>query len=122
MKRPAPLSHAGRQTLVYLCFAGSGPVITAVIAYALYSIRYWQGVPPAALLDAFARLAAYVAVALLIIVIALACFVSIRAIKIGKDGIEAESHDDDDGTTTTTVTATASVITPPPVDANAANS
>lgn len=124
MKRPAPLSHAGRQTLVYLCLAGSGPVLTGVVGWSLYVIRFWNDVEPIRRLDAFARLATLIATALLIIVIALACFVSIRAIRIGKDGIEAESHDDDDGNTTTTLTATATVTTPPgsTIDAGTPNS
>lgn len=128
MIRPAPLSRAGRQTLVYLCLAGSGPVLTGIVIWSLVAIRDWAKVDPAVKLARFASLTNYVAVSLLIIVIALACFVSIRAVKIGKDGIEAESNDNgNDPPSTTTATASVTVTTPaapvlPPVDGVPPNS
>ena len=121
MTRPAPLSRAGRQTLVYLCLAGSGPALTGIIIWALVTVRDWAGVDAAVKLARFATLTTYIAVSLLIIVIALACFVSIRAVKIGKDGIEAESNDN--GSEGSSTVATASVtVTTPAVDAAPANS
>ncbi len=112
MKRPAPLTMAGRQTLVYLVFAGSGPALTVLIIWAMRAIRDWQGADAADKLARFAFLAQYVAIALLILVVALACFVSIRAIKVGKDGLEATSQNDGEPPT---MTATAQVtLSPPP--------
>jgi hypothetical protein len=125
MMRPAPLSQAGRQTLVYLCLAGSGPVLTGIVVWALATIRDWKDVDPVTKLARYAALTNYIAVALLIIVIALACFVSIRAIKVGRDGIEAQSNGNGSDAATTTLTATVTASTPgtppppPPVDAPA---
>ena len=84
-----PFTREGRQTLVYLTLAGCGPALTFVIVWALGVIRDFNGADAAQRLDKFATLATIIASALVIIVIALSCFVSIRAIKIGKDGIEA---------------------------------
>lgn len=89
-----PFTREGRQTLVYCALAGCGPALTAIVVWALVIIRNWSEVPAIIRLDKFAELAMLVAVGLLIIVIALACFVSIRAIKIGKDGIEASGDGD----------------------------
>lgn len=72
-----PFSHEGRQTLVYLIFAGAGPALTVVVWLAMGALaaaRQWDG---------YMRLATIVALALLIIVTGLGMFVSIRAIKIG---------------------------------------
>lgn len=79
-----PFSQEGRQTLVYLVFAGSGPTLTIFTAWAmLEALRHgWQGI--------FANLAYTVAACLLIIVTGLAMFVSIRALRFGKDGFSAE--------------------------------
>lgn len=104
MKRLKPLSQAGRQTLVYLSFAGAGPVIVGVLIWTLFEIRYWADASPATRLDRFATLADLVAVAHLVVIIALACFVSIRAIRIGKDGIEAESNGEGQDVSTATLT------------------
>lgn len=112
MTRPSPLTTAGRQTLVYLIFAGSGPVITLGVIWAMQQIRDWPNAAPADKLARFAFLAQYVAIALLIVVVSLACFVSIRAIKVGKDGLEATSQNDGDDPPT--VTATAQVTVSPP--------
>jgi succinate dehydrogenase hydrophobic anchor subunit len=86
---PFPFTREGRQTLVYLVMAGCGPALTAVVIWAMYVIRWWPDATADARLDKFAQLALCVAAALIIIVIALSCFVSIRAIKggVGKDGI-----------------------------------
>ena len=85
-----PFTREGRQTLVYLIFAGCGPALTAIIIWAMSIIRNWSEVDAATRLDKFSSLAMLIGLGLLIITVALACFVSIRAIKIGKDGIEAE--------------------------------
>lgn len=85
MKRPAPLTRDGRQTLVYLVFAGAGPALTLVVMWAMA-----RALDTPALFDTFSKLAIIVAVSLLIIVTGLAMFVSIRAVKISKDGFEAE--------------------------------
>lgn len=72
-----PFSHEGRQTLVYLVFAGAGPALTAVVWLAMQVLagaKQWDG---------YMRLATIVALSLLIIVTGLGMFVSIRAIKIG---------------------------------------
>lgn len=84
-----PFTRDGRQTLIYLTFAGCGPALTALVLWSLSVIRVFPGADAATRLAKFADLAMLVGLALLVIVLALACFVSIRAIKIGKDGIEA---------------------------------
>ena len=84
MKRPAPLTRDGRQTLVYLVFAGAGPALTAVVIWIML-----QALARPALFHTFSKVALIVAVSLLIIVTGLAMFVSIRAVKISKDGFEA---------------------------------
>lgn len=89
-----PFSREGRQTLIYLVLAGCGPALTLTVIWAMRVIRDWETVSAAARLDKFASLAMVLAAALVIIVIALACFVSIRAIKIGRDGIEASGEGD----------------------------
>jgi zinc transporter ZupT len=82
-----PFTQEGRQTLVYLVFAGSGPVLTAFTAWAMYEAlrQGWEAT--------FANLAYTVAACLLIIVTGLAMFVSIRAVRLGKDGFSAEGGD-----------------------------
>lgn len=84
MRRPAPLSHEGRQTLVYVIFAGAGPMLTLVVIWAMS-----EALGRPALFKTFGWLAMTVAAALFVIVTALGMFVSIRAVKIGKDGFEA---------------------------------
>lgn len=84
MKRPAPLTRDGRQTLVYLVFAGSGPALTGVVVWAMV-----KALERTALFDTFSKLSFVVAASLFVIVTGLAMFVSIRAVKISKDGFEA---------------------------------
>ena len=84
MKRPAPLTRDGRQTLVYLVFAGSVPVLTLVVVWAML-----KALEQSALFDTFSKLSFVVAASLFIVVTGLAMFVSIRAVKISKDGFEA---------------------------------
>src|SRR5437868_3549461 len=72
-----PFTHEGRQTLVYLVFAGAGPTLTLLVYLfmrVLAAARQWS---------AYERLATMVAIGLLVTVCGLAMFVSIRAIKIG---------------------------------------
>ncbi len=84
MKKWLPFTHEGRQTLVYLIFAGAGPALTVLTIWAMYEAlqRGWQSI--------FGNLSYVVASCLLIIVTGLAMFVSIRAVKLGKDGFSAE--------------------------------
>lgn len=79
-----PYSHQGRQTLVYLVFAGSGPALTAVVIWAMVTAL------SVGLLKTFSQLSLILAACLLIINTALAMFVSIRAVRLGKDGFSAE--------------------------------
>lgn len=79
-----PYSHEGRQTLVYLVFAGAGPALTCVVIWAM--LRALDAQLP----KTFSNLALVVAACLLIITTGLAMFVSIRAVKLGKDGFSAE--------------------------------
>jgi hypothetical protein len=83
-----PYTHAGRQTLVYLVFAGAGPSLTAVVIWAMLKALDYN------LRQTFSQLALIVAACLLIITTGLAMFVSIRAVKLGKDGFSAEGGGD----------------------------
>jgi hypothetical protein len=86
-----PFGYSGRQTLIYLLFAGAGPALTLIVIWAMrqsLAAKLW---------DQFRALSNEVALAHLIVVIGLAMFVSIRAIKIGKDGIEAQGDPIDGG-------------------------
>jgi len=94
--RPAPLTLAGRQTLIYVVFAVSGPVLTGIVIWSMLAVRDWQDAAPLDRLDKFATLALLVASALMVTVVTLACFISIRAIKIGKAGLEAEGAGGDE--------------------------
>lgn len=86
-----PFSFAGRQTLIYLVFAGAGPAITLLLIWAMrqsLAAKLW---------DQFTHLSNELALAHLIVVIGLAMFVSIRSLKIGPDGIEAQREADAGG-------------------------
>lgn len=84
-----PFTREGRQTLVYLVFAGCGPALTVIVIWAMNKALGMR------LFDTFSRLSYVVAASLLIIVTGLAMFVSIRAVKIGKDGFEASGDNGD---------------------------
>lgn len=86
-----PFTHEGRQTLVYLVFAGSGPALCAIIIWAMVEALRRD------LFKTFSHLSLVVAACLLIIVTGLAMFVSIRAVKLGKDGFSAEGGQDGAG-------------------------
>lgn len=96
-----PFTHAGRQTLVYLLYAWSVPLLTLMVQGILQvTAAYGRW-------DIYADVADKVANALLIGVVGYACFVSIRAIKIGKDGVDFQSKDNGEGSAqVTTVTQT----------------
>lgn len=86
-----PFTHQGRQTLIYLIFAGAGPALCLMTIWAMVqALRH-------GLLKTFSNLSLVVAASLLIIVTGLAMFVSIRAVKLGKDGFSAEGGNDGDG-------------------------
>lgn len=82
-----PFTKEGRQCLVYLTFAGAGPALTAIVIWAMIVADWhtWQNV--------FANLAYMVASGMLIIVTGLAMFVSIRSLKVSRDGLEASGGD-----------------------------
>lgn len=90
-----PFTHEGRQTLVYVALSWAAPVICAMLLWSMSRIETFPGAAADQRLARFADLADRISWGLLIILIAYACFVSIRAIKIGKDGFSAESRDDD---------------------------
>ena len=79
-----PFTHEGRQTLVYLVFAGAGPALTCLTIWAM--VRAID----LGLFKTFSNLAYLIGACLLIIVTGLGMFVSIRAVKLGKDGFSAE--------------------------------
>ena len=84
-----PFAFSGRQTLIYLIFAGSGPALTLILIWAMRQSLAYK------LFDQFKTLSNEISLAHLIVVIGLAMFVSIRAIKIGRDGIEASADPQD---------------------------
>jgi len=79
-----PFTQPGRQTLVYFVFAWAGPVLTAITVWAMVTAL------ANGLQATFSNLAYLVGGCLLIIVTGLAMFVSIRAVRLGKDGFSAE--------------------------------
>jgi hypothetical protein len=93
-----PFTRDGRATLVYLVFAGAGPALTSIVIYALTIIETFPGASAEERLDKYATLAILIASGMLVIVSALAVFVSIRAMKVkaGKDGFDAEISGDDE--------------------------
>ena len=98
MNRWLPFTRDGRSTLVYLVLAGCGPALTLVLIWAMRTIRLWDGADAAQRLDRFADIANVISWALLVIVVALACFVSIRALKVNvRNGTaEVDGHDQED--------------------------
>lgn len=78
-----PYTKEGRQTLVYLTFAGAGPVLTAIVIWAMVKALGFR------LFDVFANLSYVVAAGLLILITGLSMFVAIRSLKVSKDGLEA---------------------------------
>jgi zinc transporter ZupT len=83
-----PFTREARQTLIYLIFSGVGPVLTGVVIWTMLKSLEYE------LFSNFSNLSLIVAAALFIIVTSLGMFVSIRALKLSKDGIEATSDTD----------------------------
>lgn len=84
-----PFTRAGRSTLVYIAFALSGPSLTLLVLWIMNEAKVrspW----------AFNTLAWMVGGALLISVSGLAMYVSLRAIKLGRDGFEASGEGGDE--------------------------
>lgn len=80
-----PFTREGRQTLVYLVFALAGPALTFAVLWSMKQLQDAKQWEP------FANMAFWVlGSSLVVTVIALGMFVSIRAVKIGKDGIDAQ--------------------------------
>lgn len=88
MKSLFPFSRDGRQTLIYLVFAGAGPALTALVIWAMDRALLHK------MFGLFRDLSWFVATSMMIVVIGLSMFVSIRAIKVGKDGLEASGQPD----------------------------
>ena len=99
MNKWFPLDREGRQSLVYLVLAGCGPAMTLAVMWAMHRIHVWVDAPASERLEHFAALAMMVAAGLLIIITALAAFVSIRAFKVtaGRNGITLSATGDGDG-------------------------
>lgn len=91
-----PFSKDGRATLVYLAFAGSVPALTAVVAWALYTIRYFDA-PATDRLERFYQISMKITYGVLLGMLIYGAFVAFRAFKAGKDGIEFNSKDDEEG-------------------------
>lgn len=87
-----PWTREGRQTLLYIVLALCGPALTGCLLWALDVVRVFPGTTGEQRLDAYVELSKPIGWALMVIVVALSCFVSIRAIKIGP--LEATSRDD----------------------------
>jgi hypothetical protein len=103
-----PFTQDGRQTLVYLVFAGAGPTLTLSVLWAMRALR------DAGKWDWFGRMSFWVlGAALLIIVCGLGMFVSIRAVKLGKDGLDVGGWRDGDPPPPTVTTTTTTAVTPP---------
>lgn len=83
-----PFTHEGRQTLIYLIFAGSGPILTLV------GLRILNQTEAASQWGIYASQARIFGWSLFVIVSGLGMFVSIRAFKIGKDGFEFSSKEE----------------------------
>lgn len=91
-----PWSRIGRQTLLTIVFAFCGPALTACILWILDVVKGFPGTTGEQRLEAYVKLAQPLGWSLIIIVVALAAYISIRSIKAGKDGLEATSFADDD--------------------------
>lgn len=87
-----PFTGEGRRTLINLALFFAGPALTIAIIWAMHTIRFWQGLSAELRLERFANLADRLSWGLLLVLLAFATYVSIRAIKVNlKDGTaEAE--------------------------------
>lgn len=84
-----PFTAEGRRTLINIALFFAGPVLTLAIVWAMHTIRWWSGLSAELRLERFARLADVLSWGLLLVLLAFASYVSIRAIKVGRDGLEA---------------------------------
>lgn len=86
-RRLFPFSQEGRQTLVYLIFAGAGPALTLIGISILDRTQgiYWP---------VFAEMARIFGWSLFVIVASLGLYVSIRSFKIGPGGMDFTSKED----------------------------
>lgn len=91
-----PWTRSGRQTLLCIVFALCGPALCACIMWILRVVETFPGTTGQARLDAYVKLSQPMGWSLIVIVVALAAYISIRSIKAGKDGIEATSFSEDD--------------------------
>ena len=91
-----PFTKDGRATLIYIAFAGSVPALTALIAWILYTIR-WFDAPAIERLERFYQISMRVTIGFLLGMLVYGAFVSLRAFKASKDGLEFNSKDDADG-------------------------
>jgi hypothetical protein len=89
-----PYTREGRQTLIYLVLAGCGPALCFCLMWILQVVETFPGASGEQRLAAYVELAKPMGWSLIIIVLALACFVSIRSIK-GPGGFEAQGRDDE---------------------------
>ena len=89
-----PFSHEGRQTLIYVCIAWAAPIMCGMLIWAQTRIEKFPGAAADQRLARFADISDRVSWGLLVILVAFACFVSIRAMKIDKNGLSVESRDD----------------------------
>lgn len=91
-----PFTKDGRATLIYIGFFGSMPVLSAIIVYVLYTIR-WFDAPAIDRLERFYQIGMRVTLAFLLGTLIYGAFISFRAFHAGKDGIGINSKDDADG-------------------------
>lgn len=90
-----PFTQPGRQTLVYLMFAGAGPALLGAIMWFQSTIRNWTDAPVAQRLDRYAEIAVIIAWSLFIVVLAYCAFAAFRSLKFNlKDGIDMNARDD----------------------------
>ena len=76
-----PFSLDARASLMYLSFAGGGPAVLIALMINMDTIRNWTGAPAGERLERYADIADKLAWGLLIVLVTLACFISIRAFK-----------------------------------------
>ena len=89
-----PYTGEGRQTLLYLVLAGCAPALHGSIMWAMNVVKTFPGTTGEQRLAAYVKLAEPISYSLLIIVIALAMFVSLRSLKFSaKDGLDVQGRD-----------------------------
>ncbi len=89
-----PWSQEGRATAVYLGFLWSVPALTALLRWAMGEIATFPGAEAGERLTRFANLADKIVDGVLLGMIVYACFISIRALKVGKDGLDVHGNED----------------------------